>query len=145
MADAASTSQKHHRVAPVNLSDYPGLVRIWQQCGRDTEALRSAFVWEALRRASHVVAYRTYSQQVVGFAITCGERLEVVCVAPAYQGQGLGAELLRYAADRLGAREVQSEGLPPGLWDFFSGQGMRPAGGPRHQAAPRTAQQRVSL
>lgn len=142
MADAESASQRRSRMAPVNLTEYPGLVRIWQQCGRDTELLRTTFVWEALRRATQVLAYRTPTGQVIGFVVTSGERLEAVCVAPPYQGQGVGAELMGYARDRLGAREVRADGLPPGLWDFFSGQGMRPAIGaqPLHQPQPRAEQ-----
>lgn len=145
MADAERASEQQHRMAPVNLTDYPSLVRIWQQCGRDTETLRTTFVWEALRRATQVLAYRTPTGQVIGFVITCGERLEVVCVAPAYQGQGVGAQMLDFARERLGVREVQPDGLPPGLWDFFSSQGMRPAIGAPHLPLPQPRTEQVSL
>lgn len=145
MVAAERTRKPFHRIAPVNLSDYPNLVRIWQQCGRDTAPLRNSFVWEALRRATHVVAYRSHSQQVVGFVITAGVRLEVICVAPAYQGQGVGAELVRHATEQLGANQVQAEDLPPGLWDFFAGQGLQPAPRPRPQRVPRQPLQQVPL
>ena len=145
MADAERASQPQHRMAPVNLTDYPSLVRIWQQCGRDTETLRTTFVWEALRRATQVRAYRTPTGQVIGFLITSGERLEVVCVAPAYQGQGVGAQMLHFAREQLGAREVQLDSLPPGLWDFLSTQGMRPATGARHLPLQQPRASQVSL
>lgn len=126
MALPERARQKEHRIAPVNLSEYPTLVRIWQHCGRQTEALRPGFVWEALRHATGVHAYRSAGMQIIGFVITNGPRLEVVCVAPAYQGQGVGSEMLHFAMDRLGAREADPQHLPPGAWDFLMAHGVMP-------------------
>lgn len=138
MAHAERARQKEQRIAPVNLSEYPTLVRLWQECGSETPGTRSTVVWDALRRADAVHAYRSGSRQIIGYVISTAGRLEVLCVAPAYQGQGVGTELLRFAMERQGAREVDAEGLPPGAWAFFSAHGLRPLA-PRPAAMPLAA------
>ena len=65
---------------------------------------------------------------VKGLVVVRGEEIEKLYVEPAFQGRGIGAELLEHAVGRLGARWLWALEKNAGALRFYGRHGFEPTG-----------------
>lgn len=109
-------------------------------------------VWEAAVRATHhflaeedigfyrrmlaeeyfdlvrLICLRDERGQILGFAGTAEDRLEMLFVDPLHHGKGIGKLLLRHVISHDGVRRVDVNEQNPGAVAFYLAQGFEPIG-----------------
>ena len=65
---------------------------------------------------------------VKGLVVVRGEEIEKLYVEPAFQGRGIGAELLEHAVGHLGARWLWALEKNAGALRFYGRHGFEPTG-----------------
>ncbi|PYB69733.1 GNAT family N-acetyltransferase [Pseudomonas sp. LB-090624] len=95
------------------LSDYSELVQVWEDSVRAThDFLPEGYIVllreHVLRRYLDAVMLVCCKdrQRICGFAGVANGRVDMLFVAPAYRGQGVGKRLLRYAITELNAERL---------------------------------------
>ncbi len=95
------------------------VVPLARQLARDRDALARTFVWDdgVLR----------------GFVRVQGREVEKLFVDPCFQGRGVGAALLEFAAARFGANHLWVLEANEGARRFYAAHGFVPAGESRFE------------
>lgn len=95
------------------------VVPLARQLAADEDALARTFVWDdgVLR----------------GFVRVAGTEVEKLFVDPCFQGQGVGAALLEFAAARFGADRLWALEANVGARRFYAAHGFVPAGESRFE------------
>ena len=108
------------------------LVDVWEQSVRATHLFLSddevaqirPFVPQALEGVERLTVARDDAGEPIGFMGTAGARLEMLFLAPAARGQGLGAKLLRHAIDEAGIDELTVNEQNPQAVGFYEHMGF---------------------
>jgi len=119
-----------------HLSDYPELVQVWEDSVRAThEFLPDAYILllreHVLRRyldAVMLVCSKAPNRRIQGFAGVANGRVDMLFVAPAWRGQGIGKRLLRYAIDELNAERLDVNEQNPQALGFYLHEGFEVIG-----------------
>ncbi len=109
------------------------LLRIWEDSVRATHCFLSnaeverikAYVPQALQGVSHLIVAEDRSGVPAAFMGTEGERLEMLFLAPAERGKGLGKQLLQYGIRNYGIREVTVNEQNPQAVGFYEHIGFK--------------------
>ncbi|MEF7612577.1 GNAT family N-acetyltransferase [Aquincola sp. MAHUQ-54] len=125
-----------HGITQTTIDDYPALLRVWEACIRPRHprisqaesAMYRELITSAFLPSNVVRAYRSPAGQVLGFVAVEGRRIGMLFVAPAYQGQGVGAQLCRHAQDVLGATGADVHEDNEAALAFFRRMGLEEAG-----------------
>ena len=109
------------------------LCAVWESSVRAThafltdEAIRkiAAYVPSALQRVPVLIAAVNEAGFPVGFMGIDRSRLEMLFIAPAERGKGLGGRLLRHAVENFGVNELCVNEQNPGARAFYEHLGFR--------------------
>ncbi|MCI2242162.1 GNAT family N-acetyltransferase [Adlercreutzia faecimuris] len=88
----------------------------------------AGYVPDALRGVEALAVARDDQGGALGFAGVDGDGLEMLFVAPAARGTGVGTALLRHAVGTLGARRLDVNEQNPAARGFYEHRGFRIAG-----------------
>ena len=124
----------------------PALLRIWESSVRATHHFLSEseirrikdYVPRALGSVEHLIVAENDQGTPVAFMGTENDRLEMLFLAPAARGKGLGGELLRYGIRHYQIREVTVNEQNPQAVGFYRHMGFVPYNRTSHdeQGAP---------
>lgn len=125
-----------YHIDVANVRDYDALMQIWEQAVRATHCFLSEQDITALRPllrerylpALSVSVCRNGAGEALGFMGTAQERLEMLFVAPAYFGRGIGRLLVTDAVAHKGVREVDVNEQNPGAQAFYQRMGFEVTG-----------------
>ncbi|MDR1396238.1 MAG: GNAT family N-acetyltransferase [Desulfarculales bacterium] len=117
----------------VRVDDYDEIVSVWEESVRYSHHFLSPpdilFYKEAIRNdllpRSDVICSRDHRGKITGFAAVRESKLEMLFIIPARMGTGLGKRLLKYAADKMGARCLDVNEDNQRAVNFYLGQGCR--------------------
>ncbi len=112
----------------------PALLAVWEASVRAThhflseeEILRiKAYVPQALGGVAHLAVAEDTAGQIVGFLGAENGRLEMLFLAPAARGCGLGRRLVDYGTAHYGIREVTVNEQNPQAVGFYEHLGFVP-------------------
>ena len=117
------------------LSDYSELVQLWEDSVRAThDFLPEGYILllreHVLRRYLDAVMLICCKdrQRICGFAGVANGRVDMLFVAPAYRGQGVGKRLLRYAINELNAECLDVNEQNPQALGFYLHEGFEVIG-----------------
>lgn len=109
------------------LSVWEASVRATHHFLSETEILRiKEYVLQALAGVSHLIVAQNDAGIPAAFMGTEGERLEMLFLAPAERGKGLGKQLLQYGIREYGIREVTVNEQNPQAVGFYEHMGFVP-------------------
>lgn len=108
------------------------LTAVWEASVRathlflsDTEVRRiKAYLPQALTGVPHLIAAEREPGHPAGFMGICGQRLEMLFLAPEARGAGLGRQLLEYGIRRYGVRELTVNEQNPQAVGFYEHMGF---------------------
>lgn len=84
---------------------------------------------EYLNDAERLRRTWVYDDGVVkGIVVVLGDEIEKLYVEPTFQGRGIGAALLAYAVEHLGARRLWALEKNAGARRFYARHGFKPTG-----------------
>jgi putative acetyltransferase len=117
-------------------ADRPRLLEVWEAAVRATHHFLAEQDIRFYRRMLderyldfvRLSCLRDADGQVLGFAGTAEDRLEMLFVDPAQHGRGLGKALLRHAIHQEGIRLVEVNEQNPGALAFYLSQGFERIG-----------------
>ena len=112
----------------------PALLEIWESSVRATHHFLSEseirrikdYVPQALGSVEHLIVAENGQGAPVAFMGTESDRLEMLFLAPAARGNGLGGELLRYGIRHYRIREVTVNEQNPQAVGFYRHMGFVP-------------------
>jgi putative acetyltransferase len=115
-----------------HLSDYPELVQVWEDSVRAThDFLPDSYILllreHVLRRyldAVMLVCSKDHKQRIQGFAGVANGRVDMLFIAPAWRGHGIGKRLLRYAINELNAESLDVNEQNPQALGFYLHEGF---------------------
>lgn len=117
------------------LSDYDELVQVWEDSVRAThDFLPDGYIVllreQVLRRYLDAVMLICCKdrQRICGFAGVANGRVDMLFVAPAYRGQGVGKRLLHHAIDELNAVRLDVNEQNPQALGFYLHEGFEVIG-----------------
>ncbi|MCO7608676.1 GNAT family N-acetyltransferase [Pseudomonas chlororaphis] len=128
---------RHHPIIHTpKLSDYPELVRVWEDSVRATHDFLPDSYIELLRNlvltryldAVMLICTRDQRQRITGFAGVAAGKIEMLFIDPAHRGQGLGRQLLHYAVEHLNAQQLDVNEQNPQALGFYFKQGFEVVG-----------------
>ncbi len=101
-------------IFPVNPSDYPRVVEVWEASVRATHHFVSeadlqyfkSLVQDGLAQVETLLCARDSARQVAGFIGIDQDKVEALFIHPHWRGQGIGRRLLAHAVQALGATRV---------------------------------------
>lgn len=108
------------------------LLEIWEASVRATHLFLSdaevmqirEYVPQALRGVEHLIVAEGESGQAAAFMGTENDRLEMLFLSPAERGRGLGKQLIQYAIENYGIREVTVNEQNPQAVGFYEHMGF---------------------
>ncbi|WP_368149969.1 acetyltransferase [Aeromonas sp. R2-4] len=101
-------------IVPVSRADYPALIDLWEASVRATHhflpeaeilALKP-LILEHYFDAVTLHCARTEEGRIAGFCGLCDRKIEMLFVAPAERGSGVGRRLVEHAIRQCGATQV---------------------------------------
>ncbi|MCO4172621.1 acetyltransferase [Aeromonas veronii] len=101
-------------IVPVSRADYPALIDLWEASVRATHhflpeaeilALKP-LILEHYFDAVTLHCARTEEGRIAGFCGLCDRKIEMLFVAPAERGSGVGRRLVEHAIRQCGAMQV---------------------------------------
>lgn len=109
------------------------LLSVWEASVRATHHFLSdaeivqirAYVPQAFQAVEHLVVAERVPGVPAAFLGVTGDRLEMLFLAPAERGHGLGGQLLRYGIEHYGIREVTVNEQNPQAVGFYEHLGFR--------------------
>lgn len=125
-----------YHIEAANVRDYDALMAIWEDAVRathhflredDIAALRP-LLRERYLPALTVSVCRNAAGEALGFMGTAQARLEMLFVAPAHFGCGIGRLLVTEAVQHKGVRELDVNEQNPGAATFYQRMGFEVAG-----------------
>lgn len=132
--------RQHSVIHTPKTSDYVELARIWEASVRATHdflpdsyivRLKNLLLTRYLDSVM-LICTKDARQRISGFAgVACG-KVEMLFIHPAYRGQGLGRQLLRYAIDCMNADELDVNEQNPQALGFYFKQGFEVVGRTEH-------------
>ncbi|WP_053137407.1 GNAT family N-acetyltransferase [Pseudomonas sp. MIACH] len=132
--------RQHSVIHTPKASDYVELARIWEASVRATHdflpdsyivRLKNLLLTRYLDSVM-LICTKDARQRISGFAgVACG-KVEMLFIDPAYRGQGLGRQLLRYAIDCMNADELDVNEQNPQALGFYFKQGFEVVGRTEH-------------
>ncbi|QSR47930.1 acetyltransferase [Aeromonas veronii] len=101
-------------IVPVSRADYPALIDLWEASVRathhflpETEILAlKPLILEHYFDAVTLHCARTEEGRIAGFCGLCDRKIEMLFVAPAVRGSGVGRRLVEHAIGQCGATQV---------------------------------------
>ena len=119
-----------------HLSDYPELTQVWEDSVRAThDFLPDAYIVllreHVLRHyldAVMLICSKDSQQRIQGFAGVSNRQVDMLFVAPACRGMGIGKRLLRYAIDELNAERLDVNEQNPQALGFYLHEGFEVVG-----------------
>jgi len=120
--------------------DYPELARLWEDSVRATHdflpdsyiTLLREMVENRYLDAVMLICCRDRQRRIAGFAGIAVGKVEMLFIGPAYRGQGVGKQLLRYAIEHLNARELDVNEQNTQAIGFYFKQGFEVVGRSQH-------------
>ena len=108
------------------------LLQIWESSVRATHlfltekeiARIKGYVPQALQGVEHLLAAEDDSHTLLGFMGVENGRLEMLFLAPAARGKGLGRQLLQYGMQHYGVRELTVNEQNPQAVGFYTHMGF---------------------
>lgn len=88
----------------------------------------AAYVPDALRQVPLLATARDDEGRALGFGGADGDNLEMLFVAPAARGTGVGTALLAHAVEEWGVRRVDVNEQNPAAHGFYEHRGFRVVG-----------------
>lgn len=124
------------RLTAVDEAEYPQLVELWEASVRATHWFlrdedrefyreRLPFYFGGVRLTA---ARGGRDGRIVAFLGTAGDGIEMLFVAPAEQGRGIGRQLVLYAVRELGCRRVEVNEQNEQAVGFYLRMGFRQTG-----------------
>lgn len=119
-----------------HLSDYPELVQVWEDAVRATHdflpegyilLLRDKILRQYLD-AVMLVCCRAPNGSIQGFIGVAQGRVDMLFVAPAWHGHGVGKRLLRHAVSVLNAQTLDVNEQNPKALGFYLHEGFEVTG-----------------
>ena len=117
-----------------NRSELPmaALLDVWESSVRATHHFLSdaevkrikEYVPQALGGVEHLIVAENEQGSPIAFMGAENGRLEMLFIAPAERGQGIGKELLQYAIQHYGVREVTVNEQNPQAVGFYQHMGF---------------------
>lgn len=109
------------------------LTAVWEKSVKATHLFLSATeiaeikkdVPQALRTIPHLVVAENEHQRPVAFMGVAGQMLEMLFIAPADRGSGLGRQLIQYGIDRYGINALAVNEQNPAAKGFYEHMGFR--------------------
>jgi len=132
MADTLSETA----IVPGGRDDHPAAAEVWEASVRathhflaeaDIRFLRPLIPGEFLP-AVDLYCLKDGSGALLGFLGLARRKVEMLFLRPDVRGRGLGARLLRFAVDELGADELDVNEQNPAAVGFYEHMGFRVAG-----------------
>jgi len=101
-------------IFPVNPSDYPRVVEVWEASVRATHHFVSEadlqyfkrLVHDGLAQVPELLCARDSAGQVAGFIGIDQDKVEALFIHPDWRGKGIGRRLMEHAIQVLGATRV---------------------------------------
>lgn len=97
-------------IIPINKTDYPRLIEIWESAVRATHDFLILEYFEYYKtRAPEYLAvvqlygYKNEDGRIVGFIGIYGHKVEMLFVHNAFRGMGIGQHLLEFAIEEFNA------------------------------------------
>jgi putative acetyltransferase len=120
--------------------DYPELARLWEDSVRATHdflpdsyiTLLRELVENRYLDAVMLICCRDRQRRIAGFAGVAAGKVEMLFIGPAYRGQGVGKQLLRYAIEQLNACELDVNEQNTQAIGFYFKQGFEVVGRSQH-------------
>ena len=109
------------------------LLAVWESSVRATHLFLSgqeiaaikAYVPEALAGVAHLLVAETANQCPTAFMGIENRTLEMLFIAPAERGKGLGRRLLQYGIDQYGVNDLTVNEQNPQAIGFYAHMGFR--------------------
>ncbi|MGC5702391.1 GNAT family N-acetyltransferase [Pseudomonas sp. NFXW11] len=128
--------RQHAVIHTPKFSDYAELTQVWEASVRATHDFLPDSYIEKLRNlvqtryldAVMLICTRDQRQRITGFAGVAAGKVEMLFIAPAHRGQGLGRQLLRYAVEHLNAQQLDVNEQNPQALGFYFKQGFEVVG-----------------
>ncbi|HDS1819005.1 TPA: GNAT family N-acetyltransferase [Pseudomonas putida] len=119
-----------------HLSDYPELTQVWEDSVRATHNfLPDAYIVllreHVLRQyldAVMLICCKDRHQRIQGFAGVSKRQVDMLFVAPAWRGKGIGKRLLHYAIKELNAERLDVNEQNPQALGFYLHEGFEVVG-----------------
>lgn len=123
-------------IFPVQPTDYPRVVEVWEASVRAThdfvaEADIDVFrpmLRDGLPLVEHLLCQRDSDGQLVGFIGVVGDKIEMLFIHPDWRGQGIGGRLLCHAVMQIGATLVDVNEQNTRAVGFYLHQGFEVIG-----------------
>ncbi|MFK3724711.1 GNAT family N-acetyltransferase [Pseudomonas monteilii] len=118
------------------VADYPAVMALWEASVRATHdflpepyllILRDHVLPKYLPAVT-LVGCKDQAGRFLGFAGVAQQRLDMLFVAPAYHGQGIGTRLLSHAVEALGVRTLDVNEQNPRALGFYRRHGFEVTG-----------------
>jgi putative acetyltransferase len=127
LAMANEREQLQEGISAVGAGDYTRVVEVWEASVRATHdfvteadiAVIRPLVAEGLPHVPHLLCVRDHAGQAAGFIGVEDGTVEMLFVAPAWRGRGIGRRLLSYAVTTLGATELDVNEQNPQALGFY--------------------------
>ncbi|PTL80104.1 acetyltransferase [Vitiosangium sp. GDMCC 1.1324] len=124
------------RISEVTEHDFDELINVWEASVRATHDFLPAADIDWLRPKIrneyfgmvNLRAYRDEADKILGFVGVAGGNVEMLFIAPATRGQGIGKQLLQHAIEHLGATTVDVNEQNPQAVGFYLHEGFETTG-----------------
>lgn len=82
------------------------------------------YVPQAMQGVAHLIVAENETSQIVAFMGVGNDRLEMLFLAPAERGKGIGRKLVQYGVEMYGVREVTVNEQNPEAVGFYEHLGV---------------------
>lgn len=123
---------KLYEVQARTLQILDNLLEIWEASVRATHRFLSdvevrqikEYVPQAMQGVAHLIVAENETSQIVAFMGVENDRLEMLFLAPAERGKGIGRKLVQYGVEMYGVREVTVNEQNPEAVGFYEHLGF---------------------
>ncbi len=123
-------------ICDVSLKEYDILLHIWEMSVRATHAFLSEDDLQEIKQqligvyfaAVELKCIKSSHGEVLGFSGVSDQKLEMLFVLPAAQGQGVGSSLCQFAIDNQGVQHVDVNEQNPRALKFYEKMGFEVVG-----------------